>query len=411
MKKAIYTSIIVSFFSVILNFAFKIYVAHIISKNELALYFTSIDIFTMTLLVLVGFRSSMVVTFAQTKDDEKIINTFRIVLIIALLLVWSLVIPYLMHILKVNVGYWYLVFTAISLSLSVYFSNIIAMYRLYSIINKTTFLDPALMIIWFLVFVYIFNLSGIKPLFLSTIFTALSISLFIYLNKRAAVETVKLKKPKWDNITSKFLKNSLISTVEFGSGIVMMYTAVLLMIKYYPLGDLGDFQVVSKPVLTYMIMMFVFPIFRFVLPELSKLYKEQEYDKIKDIKRWIYKYSFIVSFIFIIFSLFFSDDIISWLFPASYSQASLMIKHLSFFFVFILLNAYQISMIKASGDFLSALIIRLWGIVSLVILFYLIYNLYSKNIISVIVSLAGSYLSMFIVSYFKERAILNKIAP
>ena len=411
MKKAIYTSIIVSFFSVILNFAFKIYVAHIISKNELALYFTSIDIFTMTLLVLVGFRSSMVVTFAQTKDDEKIINTFRIVLIIALLLVWSLVIPYLMHILKVNVGYCYLVFTAISLSLSVYFSNIIAMYRLYSIINKTTFLDPALMIIWFLVFVYIFNLSGIKPLFLSTIFTALSISLFIYLNKRAAVETVKLKKPKWDNITSKFLKNSLISTVEFGSGIVMMYTAVLLMIKYYPLGDLGDFQVVSKPVLTYMIMMFVFPIFRFVLPELSKLYKEQEYDKIKDIKRWIYKYSFIVSFIFIIFSLFFSDDIISWLFPASYSQASLMIKHLSFFFVFILLNAYQISMIKASGDFLSALIIRLWGIVSLVILFYLIYNLYSKNIISVIVSLAGSYLSMFIVSYFKERAILNKIAP
>ena len=146
MKKAIYTNIVVSFLSVILNLAFKVYVAHIISKNELALYFTSIDIFTMTLLVLVGFRSSMVVTFAQTKDDEKIINTFRIVLIIALLLVWTLVIPYLMHVLKVHVGYWYLVFTAIALSSSVYFSNMIAMYRLYSIINKTTFLEPAFMI-------------------------------------------------------------------------------------------------------------------------------------------------------------------------------------------------------------------------------------------------------------------------
>jgi len=74
-----------------------------------------------------------------------------------------------------------------------------------------------------------------------------------------------------------------------------------------------------------------------------------------------------------------------------------------------MLNAYQISMIKASGDFLSALLIRIWGIVSLVVIFYLIYNLYSKNIISVVVSLAGSYLSMFLVSYFKERTILNKI--
>ena len=409
MKKAIYTNIVVSFLSVILNLTFKVYVAHTISKNELALYFTSIDIFTMTLLVLVGFRSSMVVTFAQTKDDEKIINTFRIVLIVALLLVWALVIPYLMHVLKVHVGYWYLVFTAIALSSSVYFSNMIAMYRLYNIINKTTFLEPAFMIIWFMVFMYLFDTRGLKPLFLSTIFTAFSISLFIYFKKRATIETVKLKKPKWDNITSKFLKNSLISTIEFGSGIVMMYTAVLLMIKYYPLGDLGDFQVVSKPVLTYMIMMFVFPIFRFVLPELSKLYKEKRYDKIKSIKKWVYGYSFIVSFAFVIFSLFFSDMFVKWLFPASYSEASLMIKHLSFFFIFIMLNAYQISMIKASGDFLSALLIRAWGIVSLVVIFYLIYNLYSKNIISVVVSLAGSYVSMFLVSYFKERTILNKI--
>ena len=85
-----------------------------------------------------------------------------------------------------------------------------------------------------------------------------------------------------------------------------------------------------------------------------------------------------------------------------------MVIHISFFFVFVILNAYQIAFIKASGDFLSALFIRLWGIASFVALFYMIYMFYSKNIISVIVALIGSYISMFLISLYKERKILRR---
>ena len=69
----------------------------------------------------------------------------------------------------------------------------------------------------------------------------------------------------------------------------MMYTAVLLIMKYFTLDELGDFQVVVKPVFTYMTMLFVFPIFRFVLPELSKLYGEKKYKELYKMKIWIYK--------------------------------------------------------------------------------------------------------------------------
>ncbi len=409
MKKAIYHSILVSLLGVSLNFAFKIYVAKIMDKSELALYFTAIDIFTMTLLVLVGFRSSMVVSFAQTKDDKKILNTFRIVLLITLLLVWGLVIPYLKHIIGININYWLLVFTAIALALNVYFSNMIAMYRMYDVINKVTFLDPILIIIWFLIVYFIFDILGIKALFLSTILTAFSISIFIFLSKRKEVQTISFNAPKWDKHTSKFLKNSLISTIEFGSGMAMMYIAVLLMIKYFNLKELGDFQVVSKPILSYMITLFVFPIFRFILPELSKLYNKKHYIEILKIKYWVLKYSIIISITFMMASLLFANDLVRWLFPPSYHEAALMIIHLSFFFIFIMLNAYQISFIKASGDFLSALLIRLWGIVSLLIIFYIIYYFYSKDILSVIVALVGSYVSMFLVSFYQERKILRKL--
>lgn len=407
MKQAIYHSIWISLLSVSLNFGFKIFLAKFISKADLALYFTAIDIFTMTLLVLVGFRSSMVVTFAQTKDDYKILKVFKGVLFLTVLAVWGFIIPYLKHKIGVHVDYWYLVFTVISLGFSVYFTNLIAMYRMYKVINFVTFLEPAMLIVWFLIAYFFAHTHGLQPLFISTIMTAFTVSLYIYIKKTQEIKSVPVDKPKHKHDTQKFLKNSLISTIEFGSGIVMMYTAVLLIMRYFTLDELGDFQVIVKPIFTYMIMLFVFPIFRFVLPELSKLFSEKKFDELREIKRWVLKFALSVSISFIVLSLLFADNLVLFLFSKEYAEASLMIIHVSFFFIFVILNAYQISFIKASGDFLSALFIRLWGIASLVIIFYGIYFLYSKNIIAVIVALIGSYISMFLVSLYMERKILK----
>ena len=304
----------------------------------------------------------------------------------------------------------YLVFTVIALGFSVYFTNMIAMYRMYRVINLVTFLEPALLIIWFLIAYFFAHTHGLQPLFISTIMTAFTLSLFIYIVKTKEIRSVPVDKPKHKHDTPKFLKNSIISTVEFGSGIVMMYTAVILIMKYFDLEELGNFQVVVKPVFTYMIMLFVFPIFRFVLPELSRLYSEKNYEGLRNIKRWVLKFAFGVSGVFVILSLLFADRFVSWLFPPGYADSSLMIIHISFFFIFVILNAYQISFIKASGDFLSALFIRLWGIVSLVIIFYAIFIFYSQNIISVVVALIGSYISMFLVSLYRERKILKELA-
>ena len=409
MKQAMFHSILVSSLSVALNFSFKIFLARFISKTDLALYFTAIDIFTMTLLVLVGFRSSMVVSFAHTKDDYKILQVFKAVLLITVLAVWGFVIPYLKHKIGVHIDYWYLVFTVISLSFSVYYTNLIAMYRMYKTVNFVTFLEPALLIVWFLIAYFLASTKGLQPLFISTIMTAFSLSLYIYIVKARKIKSVSVEKPKQQHNTQNFLKNSLVSTIEFGSGIVMMYTAVVLIMKYFNLDELGDFQVVVKPVFTYMIMLFVFPIFRFVLPELSKLYAAKEYEKLFEIKRWILKFAFTVSGIFVVLSLLFADKAVAYLFSPTYAESSLMIIHISFFFFFVILNAYQIAFIKASGDFVSALLIRLWGIVSLVGLFYAIYMFYSKNIIAVIIALIGSYISMFVVSLLKERKILKEL--
>jgi O-antigen/teichoic acid export membrane protein len=178
--------------------------------------------------------------------------------------------------------------------------------------------------------------------------------------------------------------------------------------KYFTSSELGDFQVVVKPILIYLIMLFVFPIFRFLLPELSFLIAKRDLDEIFKMKRYIYIYSFIVSFSFIALSFLYSQTIITTLFSSEYVASYLMIEHLSIFFIFIILNGYQIAFIKASGCFLEALIIRLCGVVAFVITFFVI-KLFSENIISVIIALDSAYLCMFLVSFFIERRELNRL--
>lgn len=395
--------------SIGLNFFFKIMSAHLIVKSELTLYFTAIDIFTLTLLVLVGFRSSMVVTFAQLKNPQMIINIFRGVIVVVVLLVWAFVIPFLKHKMGVSIHYWYLVATVVALSIYLYFSNIIAMYRLYNIINAVTLLEPMLLLFWFSLAFFAFDLRGIQPLFIGTIMSSFGVSMFIYMMSKKYYQSVVIKRPVFDEKAIKFLKNSVISTIEFGSGIVLLYMVVFLMLKYFTIDELGDFQVVTKPIFTYMMMLFVFPIFRFVLPELSKLVSDKNIAEISELKRWIYRYAFIVSGVFLVGALLFSTDIIELLFPPQYIGASLMLKHLAFFFIFLIINAYQIAFIKASGAFLSALLIRLFGIFVLIITFYSIYIFFSTSVISLIIALVASYVGMFIVSFVLERKIFRKL--
>lgn len=409
MKNYFYSGIIYTLFSIIINFSFKVITANLINKEDLTLYFTAIDIFTLTLLVLVGFRSSMVVSFAQIKNARMIVNIFRAVLVVVVLLVWAFVIPFLKHKIGVEIHYWYLVATVISISLSLYFSNIIAMYRVYSVMNNVTVLEPISLMMWFCIAYFIFNLDGVQPLFIATIMSTLFVSLYIYVKRKKSFSTISLEQPIFDDEAKKFIKNSVISTVEFGSGIVLFYIAVLLMMNYYSVEELGDFQVVSKPIFSYMVMLFVFPIFRFILPELSKLINERRFTEIDALKNWILRYAFIVSGSFILISLLFSSVIIELLFPPEYAQASLMIKHLSFFFIFLILNAFQISFIKASGAFMSALLIRLSGVVSLVVVFYILYYFFSHSIISVIIALVSSYVIMFSISYVVEKKILKEL--
>jgi O-antigen/teichoic acid export membrane protein len=410
IKKHFYHAIWISIFTVVAGFSFKIFLARILEKDVLTLYYTAIDIFSFSLLILIGFRSSMVVAYAKSKKDENIINIFRYFIIVLVLISWGLILPYLKHRIGIQIHYWYLVFTILSMSAYAYLTNQLAMYRLYSIMKQSTFAEPILGAIWFLIAYYFANTSGLKALFIMSIMSYLGLSLFMLMKKHKQIHEPHIQKVHLDKETKTFLKNAVLSTVEFGSGIVMIYTAVFFLMHYYSVEELGDFQVVTKPILMYMITLFVFPVFRFLLPELSKLHAQKSYNEIIDLQKWFYKFSFLVSGAFVLLMIFYSQKFVSLAFKPEYHGAYLYLTHLSFFFVFIMLNAFQLSLIKASGAFSKALFVRVSGIALFILAFY-ITRLYSENSVSVVVGLALGYTGMFILSFLEVRKIMKSIRP
>jgi len=407
MKVIIAKSLIFTSIGIILNFIFKSAAAKLIEKEELGLFFTTIDVFSLTLLLLVGFRSSMVVSFAKTKDDVNIINIFRYFLLAIIFLSWLVVIPYLKHKMGVNIHYWYLVSLMLAMGLVAYLGNQIAMYRHYNIMNRITLIEPSLTLAWFLIAYYGAEVRGYHTLFISSVMATLGVAAYMYHAKRKLNKEPSFKSINMTAEMKQFLKNSIISTLEFGSGIIMIYLSVVLIMHYYTLDDLANFQVVVKTLFVYMILLFVFPIFKFILPEISKLIRDGKHKEIIRLKKEIYLFSIGICLSFFLVVWLFGETLIRWGFSAEYQQAHVMLLHLSPFFLFVMLNAYNIAYIKASGKFWWALFLRVSGSFVVLLSFYTL-KLFSDSVIIVPLSLIWGYVGMFLISFVLELRLRKR---
>jgi len=370
VKQAIVAGFWASLASIVVGFLFKLWLAQWVAKADLALYHTVIDIISLSLILMTGFRSSMVVTYSQTKQDVDITNIFRYSLIAMVLLAWGVVLPYIKHKLHLNVEYFQLVGIILSMGLKVYFTNQIAMYRLYAISNRVTWLEPLAQVTSFLFCFYGLQQTAIASLFYSMTLSSLIVALYMYLTRRKDIATPPLTAVHFDTDLRNFMKKSLTASMEAGASILMIYITVLLTIAYFSIDELGDFQVVVRPMITYLTLLFVFPIYRFVLPEVAVCVREKRFEEVQQIKSWLTKVSL-------------------WI---------------SMFFIFMMLNGYQLANLKAHGYFTHSLLIRLSGILVLIGTFYA-YRLYTENVVAVILALGTGYLMMYLISRQVEKQI------
>ncbi|WP_299804103.1 hypothetical protein [uncultured Shewanella sp.] len=406
-KSAFINAIWATLASVSLGLAFKIWLAQWVEKNDLALYHTVVDIISMSLILLSGFRASMVVSFSQTKNDRDITNIFRYSLIVMVLFTWGLVLPYIKHQLNIDVEYIQLVGIILGMGFKVYFTNQIGMYRLYDIANKTIWIEPLVQIVLFLVCYYLLAQTPTASLFFSLMLSNLAAAAYMFIKRRKLIATTPLAPVQLNPDMKNFVKKSVMSSLEVGASILMVYITVLLTIGYFTIDELGDFQVVVRPMIAYLTMLFVFPVYRYILPELAQCIRNKDHRQIALIRRWFIKLSLTISSVLLISLLMFRHELVDFVFPETYANAAPILLHFGLFFGFMMLNAYQIAYIKSHGLFLQSLLIRLLGVATLLIMFYLL-RLYTDNVVAVILALGCGYFSMFIASSIIERRLLRQ---
>lgn len=408
VKSAFVAGIWATLVSIAIGFGFKIWLAQWVVKADLALYHTVVDIISLSLILMTGFRASMVVSYSQTQNDKDITNLFRYSLIVMVLLTWGVVLPYIKHKLHIDVAYFHLVGIILGMGLKVYFTNQIAMYRMYNISNKVTWLEPLGQVVAFMICYYLLRQSAIASLFYSLMLSSLAVAGYMFVRRRKLIATTPLGSVSMTPSLKNFMQKSFTSALEAGASLFMIYITVLLTIGHFSVDELGDFQVVVRPVIAYLTLLFVFPIYRFVLPELAVCVRQQQVEQVRLIKRWVYKVSILVSLSFFLSMLLCGQWLVDTLFPASYSKAAPVLMHFSMFFIFMMLNGYQLAYIKARGLFLHSLFIRISGILALIGSYYG-YTRLTDNVVAVILALGSGYLVMFILSTVIEHKVIKPL--
>jgi O-antigen/teichoic acid export membrane protein len=379
MIKSFLTNIYLTAISIIINFAFKAYLANIATKAVLATFYTALDVINLFFILFIGARSSMIVAYNKTKDDTNILNLFRISLIIVFFLAWGFMLPFVKHQLNLDIAYLYLIFMFFSFGIYVYFLNQLGMYKLYKAMNVITILEPLLLVGWFSLAYFGYSLNIIHSLVISTIMTYLNIAIYIFISKTN--KEPPLKKVEFTTDIKTFVKNSSFASVEFIFSMLTIYISVYLFAKYFSLADLADYQVVVKSIYMYYLALFVFPIFRFVMPQLAQHFAKKEYDQIEKIKLWVLRYALVVGIATFVIIQLFGYYLTIKIFSYDYINAVYLLEAISISFFFAIFNAFYNSYIKSFGGFKITMIIKGVSIAVFIAIFFGLYAIKKEPIV------------------------------
>jgi len=388
---------------IIVNFGFKIYISYHISKEDIGLFYTSIDIVAVASLFFTGYKDSMIKVFAE--DNFLVIKNyiFRQYFIMSLLFL-----PILYFIFEnyqdINILYsvmLFLLFFTVS-QVSNYYSYLNVSHRNYSSMLYEKSIKAISLILSFMILIKFYSL--ITSLILAYIVQLTMHILYIKITS-PQIYFIDVKNND-KKVYKKFLKNFKISTVTSFFGSITIYLSAIILFYLYANSDiLAQYQVVVKSIFFALVAVFVHPITAYTFPELSKLIAQKSYREVKQLDIKIQKYLGLF-FIFTFVLTLFTKWGIGLIFPLDYAQSYKMLNILLPILSFIIYTSFAINIIKGFDHFYLALYVRIFGSVVFFGSTYLFY-LFDFDATSIVYSLDLSFFAMFLHAYYYKERLLK----
>jgi len=388
---------------IVVNFGFKIYLSYHISKENIGLFYTSMDMILVVSLFFAGYKDSMIKVFADGNFFAIKNYIFRQHIITSILF---LPILYFIFENNENINRLYsvtlfLVFFIVS-QISNYYSYLNVAHRNYNSMLYEKSVKALGLILSFVILIQFY--SYVTALILSYI---IQLSLHI-VYMRITSPYIYLIKAKENNkkVYKKFLKNFTISTVTAFFGSITIYLSAIILFWLYSDNDtLAQYQVVVKSIFFALVTVFVHPISAYTFPELSKFIAEKDYGEVKRLDIKLHKYLGLF-FILILFATFFTKWGIGLIFPLDYVESYKMLNILLPMLPFITYTSFAINIIKGFDHFDLALIVRIGGSLVFFLSIYLFY-LFGFDANAIVYALDLSFFGMFLHSYYYKKRLLK----
>jgi O-antigen/teichoic acid export membrane protein len=413
-SKAIVVNIFLSFFNIFLKFYLNYYLANNFDEINLIRYFTLIDIITIISMITVGFKDTLVRTVGIYGESFSLFffKKIPIFILVFFLLFIPLVFAFLSYtkISEFKYDLYIIEIMSFVFIANLLITHFLLAYREYAPVSTFEFIKGLLFTSTFFLLIFVFNV--IEPFkFLVLAFIISNIGIFLWLLPKLVIiykRSLLFNKTepfKINNERKKVVLTSFsFSSMEYLCSSLIIYSSSLMMLSLYGQDQVGDLQVVARPIYLALITIFSFPIFRFLFPEFVELINIKNYKKIKDIKYILYILISLGSLILIILCWIFSQKFISYLFPEDYANSYKYLNILVISLPFVIFTSVFFALIKSQEHFIATFVIRFIGLI-LFIMPLLIFYFFNFKEISVAYSILISSIVMFISSFIYERKI------
>ena len=397
MKKLLFSSSMITLFVMGINFLFKIYLSYHISKEEIGLFWTFLDLISIGIMLFSGFKDSLIRAYDK-KDFHKVLYWYGIsFLVMALVVVIAESIYF--EILDFRYPLYFLIVLFVLNAVMIFFSYLNASYKNYKIMLFEKLVSAVGLVSAFFVFSQFTD--KITALFFAFSFSYIIRVVYItyFSNIKWSVERSKPKE------VSEFVKNTIYSGgMYFFSGLFISMSGIVILKLFQDTTVLAEYQVVVKSIFFSLVAVFVYPLNTFTFPQISKLISEKKGAEIKRIEKILVRYLF-VFLLLLLAGTFFTKFIIAFVFPDAYLESYTMLNLLLPFLPFIAYTTFALNIIKAYDRFDLALYIRVAGTLSFFISIYLFYKV-GMSATTIVYSLDISFFMMFGLSYYFKRKVL-----
>jgi O-antigen/teichoic acid export membrane protein len=406
----------------IINFAFKVYLAKHFSQLNLVAYYTIFDMFALVTRFFSGYKDALITIYYNHIDKKKILELFTtlfiyVIVIIALLAIPAGTILYLEpKIENFSLSWWWISLLFVLTNSVAYFSYLFLLRKAYKIISLYDLLKTLFVIIAVLVFYQILHLSATyQTLIQATLFAYLLLLIYLFFNRKHALQdesfrdifTLKIPCFK-DNTKSKFISLTFMASASYFIYGLLLFAPVFVMLHFKEVEELANLQVVSRSLYFALVSVLSWPLARFLFPEISSIVEKEDFFKLNMLRRKLWILLAVLSPLLYIGCWLFSGDIITLLFPAEYHVVSIkMLNILIVALPFVMYTTFSTSFLKAVGLYKIIIMIDIISLFMFAILFILLKFILVVQYAS-LYAFTGSMIFIWGYSYYYERKVIAK---